>query len=254
MATAPAASFLVTFGMGALAGAVLCAWPVLVWRAMRDLPRRRAVTARTACVALAWLALTGGLAGAGAFARLDQVPPRLVFAIVPMFVGVVFLARSPLGHTLAMRTPLWLLVGLQAFRLPLELVMHAAAAEGTMPPQMTFALVDGAWGLNYDILTGASALVLALLVRSGRAGPRAVAIWNVAGLVLLAAIVANAIASLPIIAAFGTDARHLNTWIAFAPFVWLPTVLVGSALLGHLLVFRALRAAARAGSQGLGAM
>jgi hypothetical protein len=178
----------------------------------------------------------------------------VVFVLVPMVVGVVLFSRSRLGHTLATRSPLWLLVGLQAFRLPLELVMHAAAAEGTMPPQMTFAMVDGTWGLNYDILTGASALVLALLVRSGRAGTRAVAVWNVAGALLLLAIVVNAIASLPLIAAFGSDPRHVNSWVAFAPFIWLPSVLVASALLGHLLVFRALRAAARAGPQGLGAM
>lgn len=252
----PHASVFVTVAMGALACLVLAAWNVLLWRATRATPRRFVSAAVPIGVSLAWLALTCGLAAAGVFADFEQVPPRLVFVLVPMVVGLIVFGRSGRGHALATQTPLWVLVGIQAFRLPLELVMHAAASEGTMPPQMTFGVVDGSWGLNYDILTGASAVVMALLVRRGRLGPTAVKVWNIAGLLLLVAIVANAVASLPIIAAFGSDTGHVNTWIAFAPFVWLPTVLVGAALLGHLVTFRALRELAtsgRGGTSGRGA-
>jgi hypothetical protein len=37
---------------------------------------------------------------------------------------------------------------------------------------------------------------------------------------------------------FGAD--NLNVWITYAPFVWLPAVMVLAALAGHLLIFRAL--------------
>jgi hypothetical protein len=43
------------------------------------------------------------------------------------------------------------LVGFQAFPLPLELLMHQAALEGTTPPQMTYT------GSNFDIVSGATA-------------------------------------------------------------------------------------------------
>ena len=42
--------------------------------------------------------------------------------------------------------------------------------------------------------------------------------------------------------AFGDDPRHLNTWVLYFPYVWLPAVLVIVALAGHLVVTRALRA------------
>ena len=61
------------------------------------------------------------------------------------------------GRRFADKLPLVALIGFQAFRLPLELVMHRAAAAGIMPNVMMFT------GYNFDIVTGATALPLALL-------------------------------------------------------------------------------------------
>jgi hypothetical protein len=158
--------------------------------------------------------------------------------LAAVVAGVELLSRSRFGALLG-RTPLWLLVAVQGFRLPLELVMHRAALEGTMPAQMTFGA-----GYNYDIVTGASALLLAWALHTGRASRALVLAWNVLGVVLLLVVVSIGFASTPIVAAFGQD--RLNTWILHAPFVWLPTVLVASAMLGHVLVFRALRASSPA--------
>lgn len=44
--------------------------------------------------------------------------------------------------------------------------------------------------------------------------------------------------------AFGEDPRHLNTWVLFFPYIWLPTVLVVVAMVGHVVVSRALLATA----------
>jgi hypothetical protein len=143
---------------------------------------------------------------------------------------------SPIGGRLARRLPLAVLVGLQGFRLPLELCMHEAAREGVMPVQMTFT------GLNFDIVTGASAVVLALWLATGQA-PRALVVgWNALGALLLAAIGAIAVLSMPAIHAFGTAPERLNTWVGQFPFVWLPTVLVAFALAGHLVIARRLLA------------
>jgi hypothetical protein len=51
-----------------------------------------------------------------------------------------------------------------------------------------------------------------------------------------------AVASSPMVRAFGDDPRHLNTWVLFFPYVWLPAVLVTVALAGHFVVTRALMA------------
>ena len=58
------------------------------------------------------------------------------------------------------------------------------------------------------------------------------------GSILLFNIIVVAVRSAPIFAAYGQD--RLNTWVAYAPFVWLPGVLVPAALLGHLLLWRKL--------------
>ena len=87
--------------------------------------------------------------------------------------------------------------------------MHRAAAAGVMPVQMSFS------GWNFDIVTGATALVL--LPVADRV-PRAVIVaWNVLGMALLAAILAIAVASTPLFAAFGSD--QLNTFVAYPFYV-----------------------------------
>lgn len=234
----PNASPVVTIGIAGLSCLLLAGWSVLVWRAARP-EERRGLTLRFTAMTVGWAALTLGLAAAGVFARVEDRPPPFMLIPVGLVVGVVLLARSRFGPLLA-ASPLWILVGMQAFRLPLELVMHQAALEGTMPAQMTFGSVRGDSGLNYDIVTGITALVLALGLRFGRV-PRAVVLaWNVLGTLLLFVIVSVALLSTPLFAYFGSAPERLNTWILFAPFIWLPAVLVGSALLGHVLVFRAL--------------
>lgn len=229
--TPPNASSLVTFGLPALAVLVVIGF---AW-ALRA--QSRALAIRFALVAAGWGALTLGLAAAGVFANVERRPPPLLLLPIGLGIGIGALARSRIGAALA-NVPLWLLVGLQSFRFPLELVMHQAAVEGTMPVQMTF----GAGGLNYDIVTGVSALLLAVALRRGPVPRGVVLAWNVMGSLLLLTIVTVAILSTPLFAKFGTEPAVLNTWVLFAPFVWLPAVLVGSAALGHVVLFRALLA------------
>lgn len=174
--------------------------------------------------------------GASGFLLDTQArPPRpmLMFAFV---LGSVALGLSPVGRRLATGLPLAALVGFHAFRLPLELVMHQAAVEGVMPTQMSFS------GQNFDILSGLAALVVGIGLASGRLGRRAAMAFNVLGIVLLLTIVSIAVSSLPLIHAFGEAPERLNTFVLYFPFVWLPTVLVPLAALGHVALTRRLMA------------
>jgi hypothetical protein len=197
--------------------------------------RRAAVTCAVATAT--WLIVTWRLAASGTLARWDAWPPPFaIFVVVVLTLGVL-LGSGSWGRWLA-ALPLGALVVVQSFRLPLEVAMHAMAERGVMPPQMSYS------GRNVDILTGATALIVALLLRTGIAGRRVVWAWNVFGLATLANIIVVAVASTPPIAAFGPD--RLNTWVTEPPFVWLPAVLVVAALVGHLVIFRALRHATAA--------
>ena len=120
-----------------------------------------------------------------------------------MLAGIVLvscaLAFGPAGRTLAAFAPLWALVAVQGFRLPLELAMHALADRGIMPSQMTYT------GRNFDVVTGATAIVVAAVVAAGHGGRRLVLAWNLLGLALLINIIVVALLSTPVFAVFGPD-------------------------------------------------
>lgn len=179
------------------------------------------------------MAAQTAIASTGVLREWDRRPPPLLMLIAATVVVTIGFAFSSLGTAIASRISWALLVGSQAFRLPLELTMHRAAAEGIMPVQMSYS------GYNFDIVTGIGALIVSCLFAMKRGTRRAVIVWNIAGCCLLANIVAIAVASLPLFRAFGED--RLNVWVTYPPFVWLPGVLVPFALLGHVLVWRKLR-------------
>lgn len=194
--------------------------------------RRRALIT-TAAGAAVWMGLTWAAAQNGILRRWDATPPPFAFLVVGIVLVASVVAGGHYGWRLAAGAPLWTLVALQGFRLPLELAMHAMYERGIMPVLMSYS------GRNFDILTGASALLLAWAVAKGRAGRTLVLVWNIAGLLLLLNVVVIAILATPRFRYFGDE--HLNVWVTYPPFVWLPAVMVLAALAGHLLVFRALR-------------
>jgi hypothetical protein len=180
------------------------------------------------------MALTDIAARSGILRHWDWTPPPfLMLALAIVTLGVA-IASGPIGRRFAV-LPLSWLVASQSFRLPLELAMHALYERGILPMQMSYS------GRNLDIVTGATAVIVAILVARGYAGRRLVAAWNVLGLALLVNIVAVAILSTPRFAAFGPD--RLNVFVTYPPFVWLPAILVLAALTGHLVIFRALHRA-----------
>ena len=86
-----------------------------------------------------------------------------------------------------------------------------------------------------------SAIVVAVLVQRGMAPRALVTGWNLLGAALLANILFIAVASTPTFGLFGPE--RLNVWVAYPPFVWLPTVMVVLAISGHLLIWRKLATA-----------
>lgn len=223
------ASPLVSFGIPLLA----CVAVAAIACAIHSLPSGGPSRARRFLLAAAaWFGVALALAASGTLRDTDTFPPRMLLVMIPMLLLPSLLAFSKVGTALIEHVPIATLVGFHAFRLPLELVMHRAASEGTMPPQMTFT------GWNFDILTGVSALVVAALAAKGLASRALIVAFNVLGSSLLVAIGVIAVASLPAFKAFGSEAALVNTWVAEAPFVLLPAGLVSSALFGHLLLWR----------------
>jgi len=203
-----------------------------VYWAYREKPSVAVVFLVTMVVSAAWMLGTFAAAAKGKLSFATRPPTMLV-----IFAGVFILAFgagfSRFGKQLAAGLPVAALVGFQAFRLPLELLLHEAYREVLMPVQMSFS------GRNFDIVTGISAAVLGLLLWKRSLPLWIVQAWNVMGILLLANILTIAILStpLPIRKFFNEPA---NVWIKDAPYVWLPAVFVLLAIMGHVVITRKL--------------
>lgn len=224
---APLFDFTTAFGIGALAWLVAGVWVWLFGRGQRPL------TIRLSAGVLVVLAASSAAASSGWLQRTDA-PTPMAMMIAAVLAGATALGLSRFGRSAAAEVPLMSLVAFQAFRFPLELLMHRAARLGIMPEELSYT------GYNFDIVTGAGALVLFLVMTAGKTVPRGILwAWNLWGFWCLVVITAIAIASSPMVRLFG-EAPHVNTWVLFVPYVWLPTVLVTAALFGHVVVTRAL--------------
>ena len=203
----------------------------------------RAQAMRAAGATAVWLAITGTLAATGALHF--SAPPTMVPVFPLVFAIAIAVALSPVGRRLALDLPVAALVGFQGFRVLVELVLHRAYTEGLMPVQMSYA------GRNFDIVSGATAIVVALWLARGRSSPSLVFAWNTLGVALLLNILIVALLSAPTpMRAFMNEPA--NVWVTRAPWIWLPTVMVLAAIMGHVLVYRRLwiqRAAASAAAR-----
>lgn len=237
---APEPSPLLLYGfLGLVVGTVALAL-VGVRRAVTE---EGALAARRSGVGLGiWMVVTGGQAWRGALADFEAVPPALMVIVFVGAVCTIILAVGRTGKQVAAGSSVAGLIGFQAFRLPLELIMHRATTEGIMPVQMSFE------GRNLDIVTGILATCIGgVFMARKRPVPPAIA-WgfNILGFALLLNIVVVSVASVPTFAAFGPE--QLNTWVAFFPFVWLPAVFVMLALFGHIVLTRRLLEQGRSAS------
>ena len=98
------------------------------------------------------------------------------------------------------------------------------------PSRRAIVLVTGGWAAVTAALLGGLAVEWAGWLAGA---------WVALAFATLANVLFVAVRASPLFRAYG-DAE-LNTWVAYWPFVLLPTVLVVTALVGQLVVVRALR-------------
>jgi hypothetical protein len=217
---ASAASLL---AFGVILIAVLLA---LLWAVQRAYQSFK-ITALAGLLLGLWLGAQSALVVSG---RLPSLPlSGLPFFFGPILVIWIALALSPVGRRLATTIPLAALVGFHVFRLPLELVLHSWAGQGTIPETMTWS------GQNWDIVSGIAALICAPLAGRYRAAAR---LANIVGFALLLNVMRVAVMSSPVPFGWGTQPPLLLAF--YFPYALIGPVCVGGALFGHLVLTRAL--------------
>jgi hypothetical protein len=236
----PSASSTAAFVAIVLAVCASLLWGVV--RAGRTLSESQAETRRWLAFSslglLAWLAATGAASASGVLEARRLPPPLMLFMLASLGVATVS-AFSPLGTRLVRGVPIAALVGFQAFRLPLELVLHSWSVQHVVPVQMTFT------GHNFDIVSGISALALGVWLSLTPEAPRALIwLWNCLASALLCAVTLIAVLSSPLPGRLYMSDPPLLLAFHF-PYGFIVPICVGGALFGHLLVFRWLRASAK---------
>ncbi len=227
----------ITVAFTALTLAVLCFDAFLVGKAAAATGRDSKRWGLRALAALGvWASLHAAVAESGVLVG-DGFPPPAMPYLAAVLGSAVVVAFSPIGRALAALPPL-MLVGLQVFRLPLEVLLHELYRAGQLPVQMTWS------GYNFDVVTALSAVVVVGLVRRG-GSERLVWAWNVLGFVLLVTVVSIAVTSAPL------PIRQFHEGPAVvlpfhAPYNWIVNVHVWTALVSHLVLFRAWRQRAAA--------
>jgi len=173
-----------------------------------------------------WMLATAGFAWSGV-AQGPAPFPFLAGLLVLNLVGAVGLGLSRWGTAL-LQLPIGWLVGFHAFRVPLEVVLHAWAQRGTVPVEMSWS------GENFDVLTGILAVVVGPLAHRW---PRLVWVFEAVGVAMLVNIVRIVVRSTPG-SPFYTGVEPPVLLAAYWPTVWIATVCVFFAVAGHVVVGR----------------
>ncbi len=182
---------------------------------------------------IGWTALTAWLAVSGALANFASGQPRIPILALAELGFVVWAAWFSRWSGYLAQIPQVALIGLQCFRIPVEFLLAELANRQLLAIEMTF------YGRNFDILAGATAIMLAIwLRRDGEESLRPIVLgWNVIGLCLVTSVLAHGMLSVP----YSFQLLHLSVptfVVASFPVVWLATVLVPIAYLLHIVSIR----------------
>lgn len=183
----------------------------------------------TGVIITGWLFTSAMIAFNGTLLDFTSTPPKLMLVVLPPVLAISYLSSSTRVNSLIQEIPSSWLVYIQSFRVLVEFFLWILFTRNIIPVQMTFE------GLNYDILTGLSAPLVAYYALSQNKWPRITAVlWNLAGLLLVTNIFLVAFLSTP------SPLRQFfneppNTLVAYFPYVWLPAFIVPFAYLMHIL-------------------
>ena len=210
----------------------VCLMVVLAFRNSggSDVRLRRTLTIRAIVGLGAVLFLSALLSETGIVRSLAKGPGIVLF--LASWNGLAAaVAFSSAGRRIIGHMPVAALIGFQAFRLPLERVLHSFYEQGVIPIQMTYS------GENFDIVTGILAILVGLGLWRGVLPQFAAWAFNLIGLGLLIAVVRIAVLSTP--TPTRTYMQEPAVQLIFhAPYSWIVSICVAGALLGHLLTFR----------------
>ena len=164
-----------------------------------------------------------------------SLPPRLpLLIVIPAILFILAITGRDRFRDVLMQTPRHLPVYLQSYRIVVELLIYGAFLEGVFPEKATFK------GLNYDILVGLSAPLIAWLYQYRKISDKALLTWNVVSLVVLSLTVYSFISTYY----FSDYVQSMNNMdFVKLPYLLLASVLLPVAVFLHIFSLRQLQLA-----------
>lgn len=222
---------------GGMLGSVFLAYVVLVAVVVAAVLRRH-LPRRAAWMGLAWLLVWFAYAGAIGYSGIlrdpSLRPPGIAILVGPILISVVgWIGVGSFGRLLVSHIPLGVILGLQSFRVGVEVVLHMLWQAGLLPHLMTLE------GGNVEVIVALTAPLAASMVMRGQR-VRLVWAWNLAGLLSLMNVVARGVLTAPgPLNLIHADVPNLAT--GQFPFSFIPGFMVPLALVLHVLAFQAMR-------------
>jgi hypothetical protein len=185
-------------------------------------------------VLVGWAILQSVVSLTGFYQNWTAIPPRFIFLIAPPLILIITLFNLRTGQAFIDRLKIEWLTILHVVRIPVEIVLYLIFLDKLIPEEMTFE------GMNWDVLSGASAPIIYFLVfKAKNTNRRVLLIWNFICLGLLLNVVTIAMLSAK------TPFQQLafeqpNIGVAYFPFVLLPSLVVPLVLFSHLAAIRQL--------------
>jgi len=167
------------------------------------------------------------------FTAVVNVPEERAFIVVAPFIGlnlilITAITLSPIGRSLS-ALPAAALVGFHVFRIPLEYVLHLWSTEGVIPTALSWH------GQNYDVLTGLLAILTLLTMRRFR---WMLVVFQLVGIAMLFNIIRIVAQNTPGSPLYTQSEEPALLLALHFPTVWIVSVCVFGAILGHAVLLR----------------
>lgn len=184
---------------------------------------------------LAWLLIQSIIAFSGLYLNFNSFPPRMMlFGLLPSLIFLISLFFLKNGKLFIEQIDLQILTYIHTVRLPIEIILFLLFRAELMSIYVTLE------GTNFDIITGISAPVIALIsFKKRKILKKTLLIWNFLGLLLLINVIVTAVLSAPStiqMIAFNQP----NIAILYFPFNFLPSYIAPLMLFSHLVAIKKL--------------
>ncbi|MEQ6166098.1 hypothetical protein AAOE16_02795 [Ekhidna sp. MALMAid0563] len=155
-------------------------------------------------------------------------PPRVpLLIVIPAVLFIISYTSKKWVKDSIMKVKDHQIIYIQSFRIAVELLIYGGFLNEVFPKKATFE------GLNYDILVGASALIIGALVQKGILKSKGILIWNILSLAILSVTVFSFVSSY-----YFSDIMSENFQFVRLPYVFLASILLPMAVFYHVISIR----------------